>query len=249
MTTCATPAAKPPRDWRYETVTTLETDTRGPTSGAVFPTGSPVSKTMFVQDQGREIALGVPSAPALFLDISWKAYNHAMLIHPFREGNTGEHGRDPSIGTYDYLEQIMAAIVFAYTAIEGYANEEIPESYEHTYERKSGLLVVQQKRTIERRVELSEKLTRILPAVKKVPSPKGTVIWDRCVILQRLRDRIVHLKSADRAHSHGSDLYPDSLWKDLLAPTQPHYPLIARNMIGHFQDISRTHWLKYCPIE
>jgi hypothetical protein len=239
---------KAPLDWRYRTVTTLADDWKSPYTGRLHNAGSPVSRTTFVRHGDKQIQIGDPSAPALFLNSAWTAYLRSLAGNPFRPDAKPEKGKDPSRQTYDYLEDIMAAIVFSHTAIEAFANEEIPEDYEYPAQRRSGLLVVLRKASIEREVDLSEKLSTILPAVKKVPSPKGTKTWEDFVRLKRMRDRLVHMKSADRAASKDQNLFPDSIWSQLLAPVQPNYPLIAKQVIAIFKDPEETHWLKYCPI-
>jgi hypothetical protein len=51
------------------------------------------------------------------------------------------------------------------------------------------------------------------------------------------------LKTPDRARSSANNLHPESLWKELLQPQQPNYPLIAKRMILHFQ----ADRLRGCP--
>ena len=68
----------------------------------------------------------------------------------------------------------MASIIFAYTAIEAFANEEIPEDYIYKAEtRSSEILIAYQKDSIERRISLDEKLGSILPKTKNLPTPKN----------------------------------------------------------------------------
>ena len=245
----APPNPKSPLDWRYRTVTTLAKDWKSPYSGILHKAGSPVSLTTFVKHEQKEIQIGDPSAPALFLNSAWDAYRRCLAANPFRLGAKPEKGKDPSRKAYDYLEAIMAAILFSHTAIEAFANEEIPEDFEYPAKRRSGLLMVLRKASIERGVDLNEKLGNILPAVKNVPSPKGTETWQDYIELKRIRDRVVHMKSADRATSKHHNLYPDSIWNELLAPVQPNYPLIAKQMIAVFADPEKTHWLKFSPIK
>jgi hypothetical protein len=242
------PTSKPPLDWRYRTVTTLAKDWKSPYTGFLHKVGTPVSVTTFVKHASREIQIGDPSAPALFLSISWQSYQDALKRNPFRPSAKPQKGKDPSRGAYDYLEAIMSSILFAYTAIEAFANEEIPADYSHPSQRRSGLLVVLWKPSIERQVDLSEKLATILPDVMKVASPKGTKTWQDYIELKRMRDRLVHMKSSDRAVSKHGNLHPDSIWRALLAPSQPNYPLAARNMVAVFAEPEKTHWLKYCPV-
>lgn len=238
-------------DWRHQAATTVAEDPHDPCSVFVCERGLPVTATTFVKYGEKSVDFGDPSAPALFLSQSHKAFQRASQIHPFLLDLTPSDQLARSTIIFDYLEEILASIVFAYTAIEAFANEMIPEDfvYEHEEETDSGLYVVRQhsRDWIEQHIGLSEKLIRVLPEVTGKPSPKGSVVWEGFVHLRRLRNRIVHLKKKDRVRSKGDDLYPDSIWKDLLDPQQRNYPEIAKDMILHFKEKESTHWLRYCP--
>ncbi len=239
---------KPPLDWRYRVVTTLAKDFKSPWTGILHKQGAPVSLSTSVRHGKRQIGIGDPSAPALFLSQSYKAYEQSQKNHPFIIEDPNALGNELSAFVYDYLEEIMASIIFAHTAIEAFANEEIPEDYVYESEKpSSGILVAFQKDSVERRISLDEKLGSILPKTKNLPTPKGLKIWSDYVELKRLRDRIVHLKSRDRAHSKANDLFPDSIWSQLLHPGQLNYPLVAKKMMLHFVKKEKYHWLKYCP--
>lgn len=239
---------KPPLDWRYRAVTTLAKDFKSPWSGILHKKGTPVSVSTSVRHGKRTIGIGDPSAPALFLNQSYKAYELSQKNHPLLIENPDALGDDLSAFVYDYLEQIMASIIFAYTAIEAFANEEIPEDYIYEAERRSSeILIAYKKDSIERQISLDEKIGSILPKTKNLPTPKGLKIWADYVELKRLRDRIVHLKSKDRLRSKANDLYPDSIWSQLLNPKQLHYPLAAKKMMLHFVKKDNYHWLNYCP--
>ena len=239
----------PPLDWRYRTATTIKEPWESPFTGTTYPKGTPISKSTFVRHGDSQLKIGDPSAPALFLSLAQRSHDKALESNPLRRGAELPKGVDPSRIAYDYLEHIMSSIIFSFTSIEAWANEEIPDDYQYEYEKASGIYVSQSKDTIERRVDLSEKLATILPDVKNVPSPKGTSVWERFVDLKRMRDRIVHLKTRDRATSNDQELYPDSIWSVLMDPEQPAYPLHAKQVITYFVPSKKRHWLKYCPLE
>jgi len=111
-------------DWRYRVVKTLTKDWVSPDTGILHRKGSPVSLSTFIKHGARRIRIGDPSAPALFLSQAHKAYQQALEIHPFSGDGSDTKGKDPSVVVYDYLELIMASVVFAYTALEAFANEE-----------------------------------------------------------------------------------------------------------------------------
>lgn len=237
-------------DWRVRVATPIVSDTIDDDGNVLYQKGTPVTVSTFTKHNDREIGFDNPSATALFLNQSKKAFDHAINIHPFMRDWPPE-GKNPTAMVYDYIEEMCSSIVFAYVAIEAFANEEIPENYVYEAEREndSGIFVVQHlgKDKIERMVSLSEKLSTILPEVFEIESPKGSTAWEGFVQLRRLRDRIIHLKTKDRDYSKHGDMYPDSIWKDLLNPDQRDYPLIAKSIILSFKSDTSYHWLEYCP--
>jgi len=115
-------AISPPAlDWRYRTVTTLSEDWKSPFTSIVHKKGSPVSLSTFVKHGDTVLQIGDPSGPALFLSHAEESHAHALRLHPFRGGRRTQPGKDPSRRAYDYLQAIMASIVFSFTAIEAFA--------------------------------------------------------------------------------------------------------------------------------
>jgi hypothetical protein len=237
-------------DWRHSFATFITKDTLG-SKGEIYNKGNPVILLTSAKYNEREISFGDPSATALFLSQSYKSFEVAKGINPLQEGIPRIDKQISTTKVYDYLEAICASIVFAYTALEAFTNEEIPDGFVYEVEETtdSGIIVVRQfdKEQIELKFSLSDKLASILPSVKKISSPKGTNDWEGFVHLRRLRDRIVHMKSKDRERSKYGNMYPESIWKDLLNPSQRHYPSIAKSMILYFKTEDSVHWLKYCP--
>ena len=181
-------------DWRYRVATTLEEDWVSPYTNTLYKKGTPVIKPAFVEHGERRIRIGFPSAPALFLSQSHKAHEQALRIHPFLGKWPPVPGKDPSVTAYDYLELIMASVIFSYTALEAFANEEIPDDFTYEMKRTSGVLVPRDKEWVERNLSLDEKLATVLPQVTGKPTPKGSKVWQGYVGLRKLRHRIVHLK-------------------------------------------------------
>lgn len=235
-------------DWRYRTVTTLAKEWKSPWTGKIHQKGTPVSKTTFIKHGEKELSIGDPSAPALYLNLAHKAYNRSVENHPIIKLESSSEIVTSEF-TYDYFEDIMSSIVFSFTALEAFANEEIPEDYLYEHERKSGLFEIKDKDYVERHVSLNEKLGSIIPKIKKINSPKGSSIWQDYVLLKRKRDRIIHLKSSDRKTTSENELYPDSIWSQLLEPNQPRYPSIAFEMIEYFSENENHHWIQFSPLK
>jgi hypothetical protein len=128
------------------------------------------------------------------------------------------------------LERIIESVLLAFTAIEAFANETIPDDYilEH-YRTSDVILEISDKREIERFVSLDEKLHRILPEIIGCVSPKGTRSWQEYKQLKRTRDRIVHMKTEDR-RSSGPAI--DTVWRSILLTSAPHKA--SKAIIDHF---------------
>jgi hypothetical protein len=235
-------------DWRYRVATFIKEDSLSPSGKVIYEKGTPVTVSTFAKYNNIEVGFGDPSAPALFLNQAYKAFETANEINPFRANTPTSVNNISTAKIFDYLEAICASIIFAHTALEAFTNEEIPDDFVYEIEEttESGIVVVRHydKEQIERKISLSEKLASILPKAMNISSPK---LWGGFVHLKKLRDRIIHMKSKDRAHSKHGNIYPVSIWGDLLDPNQRHYPFIAKSMILHFKAKDSVHWLKYCP--
>jgi hypothetical protein len=159
-------------DWRTRIVTYLAAPFHSP-SGKTYPAGTPVKLATLVKHQSREISITDPSPPALFLNRAIKSYNEAGLIHPLKEENFKNLIKgDNSEQAFNYLEAMMACIVFSFTALEAFANELIPEDYHRNMENEDGVSIPRGKDWIENHTSLDEKLSRILPEVI-FTKPKG----------------------------------------------------------------------------
>lgn len=196
------------------------------------------------------VGFGLPSAPALFLHLAHTAYMKIKDVDPLRyfDEHPAPQGRypDDSKALFDFFEQAISHVVFAFTALEAFANEVIPEG--HVYTRpddKKGITVTYQKEEIERNVSLDEKLQTVLPPIHSVPPPKGTQVWERFKQIKTMRDRIIHLKAADRRTSGPED---ETLWGDLLRNHNRPYCDYAYEMMRHFgQAITIRRWFKEYP--
>ena len=164
-------------DWRCRVATTLSEDYRDPNTGRLFPAGSVVTVDTIVRYGDRETAFGDPNAVALFLNQSHNAFIQAMRIHPLLDGRQTPGSRlELDARVYDYLELIMTSIIFAYTAIEAFSNEEIPDDYYLEQQRKrDGIFVVYEKLSL---IHISEptRLLSISYAVFCLKKKKKTTI-------------------------------------------------------------------------
>ena len=132
--------------------------------------------------------------------------------------------------SFDYIERVMESIVMAFTALEAFVNENIPDDYQyHTHKKSEVILEVMDKNAIERWLSLDEKLSLVLPGAKSIDSPKGRKCWQGYKELKRSRDRIIHMKKEDR-RSSGPDI--PTLWHQLFKVNAPH--IQAKEVIDYF---------------
>jgi hypothetical protein len=96
---------------------------------------------------------------------------------------------------YDYFELIINSIIFAYTALEAFANICIPDSYEYTIE-KDGIKTIYSKEAIEKKFTLRDKFKNVLRSILNTPDPTRESWWDQFIILENLRDELIHTKQS-----------------------------------------------------
>lgn len=235
------------QDWRLRAASSLAKPFISPWTGVTHPVGTAVTQSSSMSVDGTRFNFGVPSATALFLDLSKKAFKEAKIIRTQTSFFNRSSGKMPFIESntlFDCLEQMMASVVFAYTSVESFANSAIPESHIHKEARKDGRCIEEYtKDQIERSLSLDKKLEILiqLPALNGVTNPKGTVLWERFQNLEALRDRIIHLKSADIKASKPDDPIPDTIWQELLK--MPDTFQITVEVIRHYSGTHPPRWL------
>ena len=130
-------------DWRYWKATELVEEFHSPFTNKTYPAGTPVSVPTGITHGTREISIGSPSAPALFLNQAHKAHQEALDIHPFLVNEwPPKVDEEPTIIAFDYLELMMASVVFSYTGLESFSNELIPDDFQYEEERQTGLIAI-----------------------------------------------------------------------------------------------------------
>lgn len=195
----------------------------------------------------RVISFGLPSGPALFLHIAHQAYSRIRGIAPLSLFDQHEQGiwPDNQGPLFDFMEDFISHIVFAFTSIEAFANETIPADYIYSFKvDRTGEERTYNKDEIERGVNLDEKLHIILPTICSVPSPKGTRVWENYRQIKKTRDRIIHLKSVDRKASGPEE---ETIWGTMLRLHEVPFCDYAHEIIGHFGSAvdSRRWYMKY----
>lgn len=221
-------------DWRLHATARLAEDWANPWTGQTVPKGSRLTVSSVMQlTRKTQLTIPLPNATALLLNASAESFSRARSIRDL-------NGIDKSLQSdvafrsdkdaFDYVERMIEAIVLAFTALEAFVNETIPEEYVYARHVKSDLILeAASKSTIERRVQIDEKLTAVLPEVLSCQSPKGSRCWQGYKQLKQTRDRLIHMKSEDRKSSLPE---VDTLWKAVFITPAPH--MAAKAVIDHF---------------
>jgi hypothetical protein len=241
------PFKKP--DWRTGTTAAISQDWVSPWTGTKAPKGSHLTVVSIVElSPLRNLTIEIPNATALMLNASARAFSEAQ--HLRRNSGVDDTSRretsfDSDGAAFDFLEQVIAAVLLGYTSLEAFANESVPDDYVYArHDRSSLVLEASGKETIERYVSLDEKLTKVLPDIFGSKSPKGRSCWPEYRALKSLRDRLIHMKTKDRRSPHGAS---KTLWQVVVKTPAPH--LAVTSVLHHFLKSSPTApgWYKQLP--
>jgi len=220
-------------DWRYHAATTLAGDVKNPKTGTIHNKGEIVTTAVEVSYIKGSIWLDLPNTTAMFLNLSNILFKHAknnfnsssiQKIQKIRQST-----RDDNF--FDFYENLFGSIVFAFTAIESFANEYIPDDFNYERNTKDDLIENMNKREIERKVPLSEKISNILPYIFNIKFTKQKKIWHEYKKLEEIRDRIIHMKSQDRKSSSRDK---KTIWNSLMTDPIFNAPKISEDLIFYF---------------
>ena len=211
-------------DWRFHAI--------GPVNTGL---GMIATSERFGQLTTDTVGFGLPSAPALYLNLARMAHQRRLTVdldatfiaHPPPQGVWPEDHTP----LFDYLQEFAAEVVFAFTALEAFANENIPPNFSYVLKRPKGGPTTVVGPEIERRVSLDEKLRCVLPEAHSISNPAGTKAWEAFKHLKQVRDRLVHLKSVDRKASGPED---QTIWGLMLEKRLSNFAADAHSVLGAF---------------
>ncbi|EON14368.1 hypothetical protein [Pandoraea sp. SD6-2] len=218
-------------DWRFH----AQTETAAPfvtPAGNLMPAGSIVAQVgCFTLPTGKTLTLPVPNATALFLNSAHRAFQESQVLvekHGLRKGLVKHVRFSTNADAFHFVECILISVVSAYSAVEAFANEVIPEGATYTQQRGTRANVLS-RIDIEKKVPLSEKLGDVLPAALAVATPRGHRCWDDFHRLEEIRNRIIHMKAADRNVVGDAK---GTIWEDIF--TVPAPAGLAIPILEHF---------------
>jgi hypothetical protein len=160
-------------------------------------------------NRSRKISYFVPNNIGMLMSVSAKASNRGKEIFDRKFKNSSYEldvtkltaNKIDAIGSiskdvYDYIEEIQSAIVFAYTALEAFANLSIPQGYIYKAQKNSkGISESYDKVAIERWLSLKVKMKSILPDLYETKVVEKQKWWGQFVTLEEYRNEIIHQKS------------------------------------------------------
>jgi hypothetical protein len=230
-----------------------------------------ITGSMLLQDletasieTGKEITYFCPNNIAVLLSVSSKSLTQAKALYPefflspsteFRlekiEGDKKVFLNRVSTTVCDYIEHVQTAIVFAYTALETFANLSIPEEYTYQSENKSkGIIEVYNKEAIERWLSLKVKFQYILREIYRTEKLERQKWWAHFSNLERYRNDIIHQKTIN-----STSFYKEYFKKGVFQACESPMPIIKFFYETHAEN-NRTNpiwpWLvnekNYFPI-
>ena len=221
-------------DWRFHAASTLAKDLTSPYSCTAHKAGEVVKTVVQVGYLKGSIWFGVPNTTAMFLNLSQELYEIAKNIFeslPIKRKHKVTQSLESGKEIFDYFERLFGSIVFAFTAIESFANEYIPDDYVYIRNEPNDSKESLDKSEIERRVSLDEKISIILPDVFNIQFSKQKKVWHEYKKLENRRGRIIHMKSVDRKSSTKDK---ETIWNVLITEPIFNGQKIAKDLIFYF---------------
>jgi hypothetical protein len=216
------------------------------------------SASTITKFENHKASFALPSHAALCLNLSNQAFEKAKVICKEELFQSKPHGHTAEEGLpllFDLFEQLFLNVIFAYTALEAFANESIPGNYVFSQLRQDKKCWERYDRTqIERNVSLDIKLSEVLPEITGIKFQKNGSLWNKYIKLKTIRDRIIHVKAADTGLCGAQE---KNIWTDLLEQRKEDASLVAHKIIQHFPQkndpssspvaMGRNRWVSKFP--
>jgi len=155
-----------------------------------------------IQSDGFSFIMDTPNDVALYSNIAEKHLNLAKIFFEEHVLEIKKNRHDYFLNSkqetseyFDYFENVIAAIIFSYTAIEAFANICIPSNYATDSIRKKER-AQDTKVEIERWWTLGDKLKKVLYEVLGSTDPTKSDWWIDFILLEELRNEIIHTKQS-----------------------------------------------------
>lgn len=193
----------------------------------------------------KELYYFIPNSIALTLSITKKSYKRAKKIHKaiLSKGKTKtiKLKQEDKPELYDYFEEIITSITFAFISVEAMANTAIPENFIKEINNNKGVKETWTKENIERWMSTGQKISEILPEIFKSGDIKKEVFWHKFVQLEKLRNDIVHQKTLNEGVSMDNHMYSIMLENSVFDKIKSSF-----SVIEYFYKFNSSH--PYFPL-
>jgi len=115
-------------DWRFRAVTSVAEDFIHPKSGNLWEKGTIIYAPAEVSYNKGSVSFPVADVTAMYLNLSHDHYLRAKEhfdLMPIKKGKKIKQSTDEDVNVICYYESLFASIIFAYSALEAFANQEI----------------------------------------------------------------------------------------------------------------------------
>jgi hypothetical protein len=194
--------------------TTLAEDWTSPWSGKTYCRGTPVLPNVVFRVDGNLSTFYVPQVVSFNLIEASKRLRRAERLRRQALSQTLRISETPNRLTnvsavLDCLAESTTAVLLSFAAIEGMANASIDELNENAevIVNRRGIDVVTARVNMVRRLSLAEKLDLVVPMLTAKPSVKGSQAWQDFVLLRRLRDDLVHIRTGPQSDPDNPSAY------------------------------------------
>lgn len=182
------------------------------------------------------VSFAIPSHPAICLHVANQAHIKSSSVDlsslVVKSKNSHQVASDKIGWLYNFFEQRFLNIVFSFTALEAFANQNIPDDYSFCRIRQDKRCnELYNKEQIERNLSLDIKLSEVLPEITDIKFDKGTKLWSDYAKLKSVRDRIIHVKSIDLGIKGKNSR---SVWAELIEDKDVDFSMVAHKVIKHF---------------
>ena len=235
-------------DWRKQVQgVSVSSDALLPGTDQIARRGTQVDliSVIRIDPKKTNITVVVPNGTAILLSASRKAWQQAEQVRA--ESKIDKTGRFLSEkDSIECQENVTVAVITAFAGIEAFINEMIPEGF--SFEDKTDRIIVHKSKTqIEKEMSVSKKLAEVLPTILRTSSPKGIEpFWSKFKKLKNVRNRIIHMSSADRRSST-----PDNpnLWHEIFSIECPHQTALQIMDFFFEKTCSRPRWRENGPFK
>lgn len=222
------------QDWRLKVWGIVSKDTNLP-GGGLAEKGAvcKVVSVVKLRKNKKTLTIPVPELSAVYINSSydaWCKYKQIRKESDIDKSIKGDVSFKSDYQAFNAIEHLSVSVIMAYSAIEAFCNDSIPLNHEYWHNKKSEIIVeMSNKEDLERRFSTGEKLITILPEIFEVESPKGKKAWQSYIKLKKVRDSLVHAKSAE-VRSVGED--ENNLWDKLFLLEAPY--ILAKDVLDWY---------------